>query len=84
MRTPTGDAIIPGIMTTIEVETEMTTDVDLRFHRRDGEERRTETVTGNAIVRRGTIVGAEATAAAAAAAVDEVANRIMVKKAERL
>ena len=69
-------------MTTIEVETEMTTDVDLRFHRRDGEERRTETVTGNAIARRSTIVGAEAIAAAAA--VDEVANRIMVKKAERL
>lgn len=60
----------------------MTTVVDLRFRRRDGEERHTETVTGKVIVRRNTTVVAEATAAAAA--VDEVANRIMVKKVERL
>lgn len=62
----------------------MTTVVDLRFRRRDGEERHTETVTGKVIVRRDTTVVAEATAAAAAAAVDKVANRIMVKKVERL
>lgn len=60
----------------------MTTVVDLRFRRRDGEERHTETATGRAIVRRDTTVVAGATAAAAA--VDEVANRIMVKKVERL
>lgn len=62
----------------------MTTVVDLRFRCRDGEERHIETATGRAIVRRDTTVVAEATVAAAAAAVDEVANRIMVKKVERL
>ena len=81
----TGHMIILGIETqdrVIEAGTEMTTFVDHpAHHRAGGEERRTEIVTGRAIVRRDTTVGVGATAAVAA--VDEVANRISVRKAER-
>lgn len=81
----TGHMIILGIETqdrVIEAGTEMTTFVDHpAHHRAGGEERRTEIVTGRAIVRRDTTVGVGATAAVAA--VDEVANRILARKAER-
>lgn len=77
--------IILGIETqdrVIEAGTEMTTLVGHPAHlRAGGEERRTEIVTGRAIVRRDTTVGAGATATVAA--VDEVANRILARKAER-
>lgn len=66
----------------IEAGTEMTTLVGHpAHHQAGGEEPRTETVTGRAIVRRDTTVGVGATAAVAA--VDEVANRISARKAER-
>ena len=81
----TGHMIILGIETqdlVIEAGIEMTTLVDHPAHlRAGGEERHTEIVTGRAIVRRDTTVGVGATAAVAA--VDEVANRILARKAER-
>lgn len=81
----TGHMIILGIETqdrVIEAGTEMITLVGHPAHLRPGgEEQRTEIVTGRAIVHRDTTVGVGATAAVAA--VDEVANRISVRKAER-
>lgn len=87
MLAPTEDAISPRIETPesdTKVETEMIIVAGLPSRRPDGGERPTETATGKGINRRDTTVGAEATAAVAAAVVDGAANRIMVRRVERL